>query len=284
MTLYIFHRTSYSYPSPVRQSYNELRLHPLSNDWQHCNSSTITILPICKLRSYLDLNGNIVHYFELPEEHQKLVIESRSIVETSSRVDFDHFPYGVNLSSLSKMEGVPEYRDYLQTSSYVEINPNVWRMAVDLRGDSNDVFQTAYQVMEFIYNNFEYCKSTTTVNTHANEVLDLRRGVCQDFAHAALALCRCLGIPARYVSGYFFDHTRGKKMRGAEASHAWIEVMVKGHGWFGLDPTNNRVVDDTYVILGTGRDYRDVAPVTGSYYGPLPNAFDVTVRVKRKDS
>ena len=284
MKLYIFHRTSYSYPSPVRQSYNELRLHPLSNDWQHCNSSTITILPICKLRSYLDLNGNIVHYFELPEEHQKLVIESRSIVETSSRVDFDHFPYGVHLSSLSKMEGVPEYRDYLQTSSYVEINPNVWRMAVDLRGDSNDVFQTAYQVMEFIYNNFEYCKSTTTVNTHANEVLDLRRGVCQDFAHAALALCRCLGIPARYVSGYFFDHTRGKKMRGAEASHAWIEVMVKGYGWFGLDPTNNRVVDDTYVILGTGRDYRDVAPVTGSYYGPLPNAFDVTVRVKRKDS
>lgn len=283
MKLYIFHRTSYSYPALVSQSYNELRLHPLSNDWQNCISSTITILPICKLRSYLDLNGNIVHYFELPEEHRKLVIESRSIVETSPRVDFAHFPYGVNLSSLSKMEGVPEYRDYLQTSSYVEINPTVWRMAVDLRGDSNDVFQTAYQVVEFIYNHFEYCKSTTTVNTHANEVLELRRGVCQDFAHAALALCRCLGIPARYVSGYFFDHTRGQKMRGAEASHAWIEVMVTGHGWFGLDPTNNRVVDDTYVTLGTGRDYRDVAPVTGSYYGPLPHAFDVTVRVKRKD-
>ena len=283
MKLYIFHRTSYSYPALVSQSYNELRLHPLSNDWQNCISSTITILPICKLRSYLDLNGNIVHYFELPEEHRKLVIESRSIVETSPRVDFANFPYGVNLSSLSKMEGVPEYRDYLQTSSYVEINPTVWRMAVDLRGESNDVFQTAYQVMEFIYNNFEYCKSTTTVNTHANEVLELRRGVCQDFAHAALALCRCLGIPARYVSGYFFDHTRGQKMRGAEASHAWIEVMVNGHGWFGLDPTNNRVVDDTYVTLGTGRDYRDVAPVTGSYYGPLPDAFDVTVRVKRKD-
>ena len=284
MKLYIFHRTSYSYPCIVRQSYNELRLHPLTNDWQQCSSCTITILPVCKLQSYLDLNGNIVHYFELPEEHKKLVIESRSVVETSSRVDFENFPYGVNLSSLSKMEGVPEWRDYLQASSYVEINPKVWRMAVDLCGDSNDVFQTAYQVMEFIYKNFEYCKSTTTVNTHANEVLALRRGVCQDFAHAALALCRCLGIPARYVSGYFYDHTRGQKMRGAEASHAWIEVMVNGYGWFGLDPTNNRVVDDTYVILGTGRDYGDVAPVTGSYYGPLPSAFDVTVRVKRKDS
>jgi transglutaminase-like putative cysteine protease len=72
-------------------------------------------------------------------------------------------------------------------------------------------------------------------------------------------------------------------MRGAEASHAWIEVMVSGHGWYGLDPTNNRVVDDTYVILGTGRDYRDVAPVTGSYYGPRPSEFDVSVRVKKYD-
>ena len=157
------------------KSYNELRLHPLSNVWQKCLSSTLSILPICRTQSYLDLNGNIVHHFELPEEHQKLVIEARSLVETSQRVDFNNFPYGVNLCSLSKMEVVPEYRDYLQSSSYVEINPKVWRMAVDLQGETKDVFQTAYQVMEFIYQNFEYCKSTTTVDTHANEVLDIRR-------------------------------------------------------------------------------------------------------------
>lgn len=283
MRLYIFHRTTYSYPSAVNQSYNELRLHPLSNDWQKCISTTLSILPICRPQSYLDLNGNIVHFFELPEAHHRLLIEARSIVETISQVDFQNFPYGVNLSKLSKMEGIPECRDYLQTSTYVEINPEVWRMAVDIQDSSKDVFQTAYQVMEFIYQNFEYCKSTTTVDTHANEVLKIRRGVCQDFAHAALALCRCIGIPARYVSGYFYDSSRDQKMRGAEASHAWIEVMVGGHGWFGLDPTNNRVVDDTYVILGTGRDYRDVAPVTGSYYGPSPDGFEVTVRVKSTD-
>ena len=255
----------------------------MSNDWQKCVSSTTSILPICRPKSYLDLNGNIVHYFELAEEHQKLAIEVRSVVETNSRVNFDHFPYGVNMSTLSKMEGVPEYRDYLQSSTFVEINPEVWRTAVDIRANSTDVFQTAFQVMCFIYQNFEYCKSTTTVETHANEVLKIRRGVCQDFVHAALALCRCLGIPARYVSGYFFDSTRDRQMRGSEASHAWLEVMVDGHGWFGLDPTNNRVVDDTYVILGTGRDYRDVAPVTGSYFGPQPSEFEVVVRVKPTD-
>lgn len=283
MRFYLFHRTSYRYPSLVTGSYNELRLHPLTNNWQKCISTTISILPICKPKSYLDLNGNIVHYFELPEAHNRLVIEARSVVETTPRVDYQNFPYGVKLSSLAKMEGVPEFREYLQTSTFVEINPTVWRMAVDLQEGSSDVFQTAYRVMEFIYKNFEYCKSTTTVDTHANEVLEIRSGVCQDFAHAALALCRCLGIPARYVSGYFFDSTRDRTMRGSEASHAWIEVMVSGHGWYGLDPTNNRVVDDTYVIVGTGRDYRDVAPVTGSYCGPRPNEFNVTVTVKKCD-
>ena len=283
MRLYIFHRTSYRYPGPVTQSYNELRLHPLTNDWQKCISSTVSILPICRPQSYLDLNGNIVQFFELAEEHQKLAIEVRSDVETRLQVNFEDFPYGVNLSTLAKMEKVPEYRDYLQTSTFVEINPEIWRTAVDIQANSNDVFQTAYQVMGFIYQNFEYSKSTTTVETHANEVLKIRRGVCQDFVHVALALCRCLGIPARYVSGYFFDSTRERQMRGAEASHAWLEVMVEGHGWFGLDPTNNRVVDDTYVILGTGRDYRDVAPVTGSYFGPRPSEFEVVVRVKQVD-
>jgi len=283
MRLYIFHRTSYRYPGPVTQSYNELRLHPLTNDWQKCISSTVSILPICRPQSYLDLNGNIVQFFELAEEHQKLSIEVRSDVETRLQVNFEEFPYGVNLSTLAKMEKVPEYRDYLQTSTFVEINPEIWRTAVDIQANSNDVFQTAYQVMGFIYQNFEYSKSTTTVETHANEVLKIRRGVCQDFVHVALALCRCLGIPARYVSGYFFDSTRERQMRGAEASHAWLEVMVEGHGWFGLDPTNNRVVDDTYVILGTGRDYRDVAPVTGSYFGPKPSEFEVVVRVKQTD-
>ena len=243
----------------------------------------MSILPICRPKSYLDLNGNIVQFFELAEEHKKLAIEVRSDVETSLQVNFEEFPYGVNLSTLAKMERVPEYRGYLQTSTFVEINPEIWRTAVDIQANSKDVFETAYQVMGFIYQNFEYSKSTTTVETHANEVLKIRRGVCQDFVHAALALCRCLGIPARYVSGYFFDSTRDRQMRGAEASHAWLEVMVEGHGWFGLDPTNNRVVDDTYVILGTGRDYRDVAPVTGSYFGPRPSEFEVVVRVKQVD-
>ena len=280
MRLHIHHKTHYRYPSPVKDSFNELRLHPLSNQWQKCESCFVNVFPTSRLHKYLDLNGNLVHHFEIPQDHSKLIVESRSTISTHKRVDFESFPYGVSMKSLREMEGKADCRPYLQSSSYVEINPEAWRMAVDVQGESKDVFQTAYLIMEFIYERFEYSKATTSVHSHANEILSTRKGVCQDFAHAALALCRCLGIPARYVSGYFYDHTRNQSMRGSEASHAWIEVFVNGHGWFGLDPTNNRVVDETYVILGTGRDYKDVAPITGTYYGRLPESMEITVTVK----
>lgn len=283
MHLHVLHKTHYRYPSPVRDSFNELRLHPLSNDWQKCESCFVSVLPTAPLGQYLDLNGNLVHYFEIPEDHSKLIIESRSTITTSKRVDFDDFPYGVPMKSLREVEGKPECRDYLQSSYFVSIDPETWREAVEIQGDSKDVFQTAYQIMEHVYLNFEYCPSTTSVDTQASEVLKNRKGVCQDFSHAVIALCRCLGIPARYISGYFYDSTRNQSMRGAGASHAWVEVLVNGHGWFGLDPTNNRVVDENYVIIGSGRDYQDVAPVTGTYFGRLPDSMEVSVSVKRLD-
>jgi transglutaminase-like putative cysteine protease len=233
------------------------------------------------MREYLDLNGNLVQYFEIPEPHLKLAIEARSTVDTVKRVDFDKFPYGTTMDKLRDIEKNFNCRNYLQSSNYVEITPTVWKEAVDVRGNSNDVFQTAYQIMEFIYLNYEYSNSTTTVDTLSSSIIKKRKGVCQDFAHVAIAMCRSLGIPARYVSGYFFDHTRNRSMRGSEASHAWIEVLINGHGWYGLDPTNNRVVDETYIILGSGRDYRDVAPITGTYFGRLPTSMDVDVSVKK---
>ena len=281
MRLYIYHRTVYLYPDLVSNSFNELRLHPLTNDLQRCESSLISVLPSTHLREYLDLNGNLVQYFEIPTNHNKLTIEARSTVRTVSRIDFDQFPYGTQMETLKDIEQRVNCRNYLQSSTYVELNPEAWKQAIDLQGNSNDVFQTAYQIMEFIYSHYEYCNSTTSVDTSSTTVIREEQGVCQDFAHAALTFCRCLGIPARYVSGYFYDHTKDQSMRGSEASHAWIEVLVNGRGWFGLDPTNNRVVDETYIILGTGRDYRDVAPITGTYFGRLPTSMEVDVSVKK---
>ena len=144
MKLYIFHRTSYSYPSPVRQSYNELRLHPLSNDWQHCSSSTITILPICKLQSYLDLNGNIVHYFELPEEHQKLVIESRAFAMTGHYEDA--------IKSLDRLIPIIESdpRDVDSICQYLEASRDIKGLCHLLEYFSNKPIHAKYALSRLI--------------------------------------------------------------------------------------------------------------------------------------
>ena len=105
------------------------------------------------------------------------------------------------------------------------------------------------------------------------EVLEQGRGVCQDFAHVMLGLCRCAKIPAEYVSGYLATEA-------ASATHAWVEVYVPGIGWRALDPTHNRQIDSTYIKLGNGRDYHDVSPVTGYYKGTLEHKMIVQVKIR----
>jgi transglutaminase-like putative cysteine protease len=108
-------------------------------------------------------------------------------------------------------------------------------------------------------------------------VLATRRGVCQDYAHAMLALCRVQGIPARYVSGYF--HNVERLPGEIEASHAWVETLLPGYGWKGFDPTHDRIVDTRYIRLATGRDYGDIRPVSGTFRGRGTRLLTVDVKI-----
>lgn len=281
MRLRVHHRTEYHYSTPVSDSVNEVRLRPASGRWQTCESAFLTVLPPVRLTHYEDLNANQVHHFEVTPPHQRLVIDSRATVTTREKVDFERLPYGFLHRDLPLCRRIEECHPYLQDSAYVERTPEVWRQALDIQGGSEDVFQTSYAIMEHIFKRYTYRSGATTVSTHASEVIARKTGVCQDFAHAMVALCRAIGIPARYVSGYFFDATRDHHLRGSEASHAWAEVYIEGAGWIGLDPTNNKVVDGTYIVLATGRDYREVAPVIGTYYGTGRSILTVTVNVER---
>lgn len=281
MYLQVYHRTEYRYSEPVTNNVNELRLTPPNTLNQHRDSHFISVLPASRLSHYEDLNVNMVHHFEVHQPHERLVIESRATVRTSPKVDFEHLPYGFQHKDLPQCRAVEECHPYLQGSHYIEITPQAWRQALDIQDMSEDVFQTSYAIMEHIFRNYTYQSGTTNVSTHANEVLYHQTGVCQDFAHAMVAMCRSIKIPARYVSGYFFDATRDHSLRGSEASHAWVEVYVPPFGWIGLDPTNNKVVDETYITLAHGRDYRDVAPVIGSYYGSARSGLSIHVEVSR---
>jgi transglutaminase-like putative cysteine protease len=280
MRLKIYHQTKYQYASKVEQNENELRLTPKTNRQQYVESSFVYTYPAVKIEHYDDLNFNRVHRFFISHPHQELTIESRSIVQTQQKIKYEQLPYGFTHNRLKSVWGLEETHSYLQNSTFVEVNPDIWKEAIQIKDQSNDVFQTAYAVMEFIYENYNYTSGSTTVSTHANEIIQKREGVCQDFAHAMVAFCRSIKIPARYVSGYFYDSLCNNTLRGAQASHAWVEIFLGDHGWVGLDPTNRKVVDETYVVLAVGRDYYDVAPVSGSFFGDAGCHLNINVQVE----
>jgi len=126
--------------------------------------------------------------------------------------------------------------------------------------------------MEFVFGYLKYEPYSTHVHTPMAEVIIHRRGVCQDFAHLFIGLCRVLKIPARYVSGYLATEK-------ASATHAWAEVFIPGQGWRGLDPTHNRQIGETYVKIGHGRDYADVPPISGNYHGTRERKMTVDVKI-----
>src|SRR3954469_2624872 len=276
MKLRVVHRTHYSYGAPVIQNYNELRLQPISSEGQACESFILKILPSTRLSHYLDFYLNYIHFFEIAEPHKALSIESVSQVRTGSNVLPDD-SLSVSLARLPECLRVERLYDFLQPSTFVAATPEVWRLALDASEGQTDVWGAAQAINRFIHTNFTYTPKVTDVNTHMLAILELRRGVCQDFTHLMLGMCRALKIPCRYVSGYLFNGS-GNAV-GSQASHAWCEVYIPDFGWRGLDPTNDQQADDHYIKVATGRDYADIVPIKGHYKGTAQRQMAVEVQV-----
>jgi transglutaminase-like putative cysteine protease len=268
----IQHTTRYEYAAPVRDSFNELRLQPLSNAQQTVESFALQISPAAKLRSYHDFYSNVIHHFDIAEPHSTLEIESRLMVATRLR---EGLPLDARPAGMSRVKeallGERAY-DFILASRYIDLSPETWRLAVDASEGEDDIWQCALKLMHFVHTHLAYESESTHVHTHMREALAARRGVCQDFAHVLLGLCRTLKIPAIYVSGYLATEK-------ASATHAWTEVYVPGAGWQGLDPTHNCLPDETYVKIAVGRDYADVPPVSGTYKGTTDRKLMVDVRI-----
>lgn len=269
----ILHRTHYTYASPARDSFNDVRLEPPSTPEQTVESFSLQVQPEARLNRYTDFYSNLVHHFEIPAAHNSLLIESNVKIET-------HWPEALPgealLYPLAKLEEVQDTDrcfDFLQSSRYVELDVDVWKLALDAIEDREDVWQAALALMRFTPEFLKYQSNFTTVHTRVRDVIAQRCGVCQDFAHFLIGLCRSVKIPARYVSGYLATET-------ASATHAWVEIYLPGAGWRALDPTHNRQIDGTYVKIGHGRDYADVAPVSGNYHGTLQRTMSVEVWIR----
>lgn len=280
MKLHVLHRTRYRYGAPVQDSFNETRLQPISAGGQHCHSFVLKVLPTSRLSHYIDFNRNYVHLFEIGQPHSELTVEANAVVTTSDQPALAAAATPAPLDRLPEAARLDRCYDFLQSSTYVEVSAELWRLAIDATQGQTDIWQTAQAVMGYIHREFRYQPAVTHAHTHMRDVLQSRTGVCQDFAHVMLGLCRALKMPARYVSGYLYNGP-ADQLKGAQASHAWVEVYVLGHGWCGLDPTNNRVVDGHYVRVATGRDFADVSPVKGTYRGTTKRELSVDVLVTR---
>lgn len=275
MKLRISHSTRYRYLAPAHTSSNDLRLTPPDNPWQKIHFFILKILPTTRLKNFQDLYGNTVSHFEIEEPHSFLNIETNFSVTTKDGYS-EGLPSDVPTSQLANSQEFEELAPFLQPTRLIQIPPQIWRAAVDLMAENSDVFSLAKAIMHFVYSTSQYTPGLTSVSTTSAEFFEDRRGVCQDYANLMLALCRSIHLPARYVCGYLYDEKR-KDIRGAHATHAWVDVWIPGKGWFGMDPTHNCLTKETYVTLAVGRDYHDVAPVTGSYWGG--GGVEMTVKV-----
>jgi transglutaminase-like putative cysteine protease len=166
-------------------------------------------------------------------------------------------------------------------SPYVTISTAAAAYASPSFTPGRPVLEAALELSSRIHADFTYDQRATTVATPVDEVLVRRRGVCQDFAHLALACLRALGVPARYVSGYLATTPPPGKQKviGADASHAWLAVYSPDTGWLDLDPTNDVVPGERHITLGWGRDFGDVTPIRGVIMGGGDHDLHVSVDV-----
>lgn len=279
ITLAVRHRTVFRYAGAVRNSVNTLHLEPRDFLFQRTLSAFIKVIPATRLRRFDDLFGNVTHHFELSSEHRMLEIESM--------VKVRNLP--LHITNRGYSDGMDCYDDptirercwqYLLESRWVSLPPEIWRQALDLTMAEPAVFEKAAAIMRWIHEEFTYEPGTTDVETHLEQAFALRKGVCQDFTHVMIGMCRAIGLPARYASGYILTGGRDSLV-GAQASHAWCEVYLPETGWIGFDPTNSVLADQRYVKIAVGRDYGDVAPIHGSYIGSAGCRMEVEVLVER---
>lgn len=282
MRLDIRYRTRFDYDESVVESQNELRACPASDAHQQVVHYRVTTTPASRVNSYVDYWGTRVDTFGIAAPHGSLEVVAAATVETSPRpAPEETVPVGALLDPSWR----DEHLEYLQRSPHVAWAETVAAHAHAIASDVDDVRGLIAAVDEAV-GGLEYRQGRTVVGVHVEEVLAAGAGVCQDFAHLAIAMLRVLGVPARYVSGYFFsaDDATGAVAVTDEVeveTHAWVEAAVPGFGWWAVDPTNRQAVGERHVTIGRGRDYDDVAPLRGVFNGAPEHLLAVNVTMRR---
>jgi transglutaminase-like putative cysteine protease len=287
MTYRVTHTTTYFYREPVTLCHNLVHLTPRDTPQQTTRHHQLLVSPLPAVsKGRTDFFGNHAQFFTVQEPHQKLVVTARSITKVSPRVPpaADATPpweqVAPALESDRSLQGLETYQ-FAFDSPYIKTSPDLADYAAPSFSRGRPLLEAVLDLTRRIYTDFRYDHTATTVATPIHEVLRVRRGVCQDFAHLQIGCLRSMGLAARYVSGYLLTNPPPGQQRlvGADASHAWLSVYCPGFGWIDLDPTNNLIPSHKHITLAWGRDYDDVSPIKGVILGGGDHSVSVGVDV-----
>ena len=275
--LRIEHTTRLMYAGPVRASFNEAHMTPMTLPTQVTLEAHVAVGPgVVPVWSYDDYWGTHVTVFDLPEAHDELRIRATATVETSA--GRARGP-GLSWDAIGQAASEGRLLEFCLPTALTTLAPGIAEGAIaGVRELPPD--QAAAAISACVRDRVAFMPGATGVRTGAEEAWDNGQGVCQDLAHVTVALLRAAGLPARYVSGYL--HPNAKAEPGSTAlgqSHAWVEYWAGG--WRPLDPTSGAPVAERHVMVARGRDYNDVPPLKGVYDGPPDSSMNVTVEVTR---
>jgi transglutaminase-like putative cysteine protease len=263
MLIRVEHTTSYSYSEPLVSSTQYLRMTPLSGRTQAVESWKIAC-PGATTTPWQDQFGNLCHTLTVAQPVDALEIRVCGLVRTRDT-------NGVVGTAPAELPAAI----YLRETPYTAVSPSIGEFAARFEPKlKRDVIETLHEITIAIADAVEYRKGETHVHTTGAEALEQGGGVCQDHAHIFCAVCRTLGVPARYVSGYM-SHGAGHEAHAA--SHAWAEALVDYLGWVGFDPTNRACATDAYIRTAIGLDYGDASPVRGVRSGGGTETMSVKV-------
>jgi transglutaminase-like putative cysteine protease len=287
MTYRVNHTTTYVYSEPVTLCHNLVHLMPREGPRQSCRHHQLLVTPLPAVtKTRTDFFGNHVTFFTVQEPHQKLAVTARSVAQVAAFTSPDPAatPPWDQARQLMRAdlspEGLAAYQ-FAFDSPYIKASPDL----ADYAGPSFTAYRplldAVLDLTRRIHHDFRYDHTATNLATPLHEVLQVRRGVCQDFAHLQIGCLRSMGLAARYVSGYLLTNPPPGQQRlvGADASHAWLAVYCPGFGWIDLDPTNNQIASEKHITLAWGRDYDDVSPIKGVILGGGEHAVSVGVDV-----
>jgi transglutaminase-like putative cysteine protease len=285
------HLTRYRYDHPISLCHNEAHLLPRGTAGQRVLSARLTVTPTPAVRhERRDFFGNRTLYFSVESAHREMLVSAESQVEVhaiappdpAATPPWERIP---QLLQSRRSEADLDAAQYLADSPFAARSEDLHDYAEPSFPADRPLLEAVIDLMQRIYAEFSYDPHFTSVATPLDEVLEHKRGVCQDFAHLAIACLRSLSLPARYVSGYLETEPPPgqERLEGADASHAWFAVFVPSLGWVDFDPTNNRIPGEHHITVAWGRDFGDVTPLKGVMVGSGKHTLEVGVDVVREE-